>query len=82
MVGGLELGRRDLATGSVEPAGVPERDPVRGRELDLLDRPPGPATVDEFGLVQAVDGLGESVVVRVAPAPDRADGLGLARRSV
>ena len=45
MVGGLELGRRDVTAGAVEPAGVPEVDPRGGRELDLVGRSfrgPGP----------------------------------------
>jgi hypothetical protein len=50
MVGGLELGRRHVAAGRVEPAGVPEMDPGCGRELDLLDRPPEPVAVDELAL--------------------------------
>src|SRR3990170_3256831 len=76
MVGGLELGRRDVAAGGVEAAGGPEVDPPPGRQLDLLDAPPG-AAVDELGLVEAVDALGEGVVVAVAPRPDRGDCLDL-----
>src|SRR3990170_6418808 len=77
MVGGLVLRRRTVAAGLVEAAVVPEMDPVGGRELDLLDRSPRTAAVDELGLVQAVDGLRQGVVVRVAAAADRADRLGL-----
>jgi hypothetical protein len=35
---------------------------VGGGELDLLDRAPALAAVDQFGLVQAVDRFGEGVV--------------------
>ncbi len=61
MVGGLELGRREVAAGLVQSPGVPELDPLGGRELDLLDRAPGLAALDQLGLVQPVDGLGEGV---------------------
>jgi hypothetical protein len=73
MVGRLELGARDVAAGPVKPLGIPPGDPARGGELDLVDRAPGTLRADELGLVEAVDGLGEGVVVRVALAPDRGD---------
>jgi len=38
-------------------------DPGRGLDLDLLDRPPGTLPVDQLGLVEPVDGLGEGVVI-------------------
>ena|SRR5450759_3468590 len=82
MVGGLELGRRDVAAGPVEPLGIPPSDPGRGRELDLVDRAPGTPRADELGLVQAVDALGEGIVVGVPLAPDRGDRPSSARRSV
>jgi hypothetical protein len=66
MVGGLELGRRDLAAGRVEALVVPPGHPRRGRELDLVGRPSRPLGSDGLGLVQPVDGLGESVVIAVA----------------
>ena len=46
-------------------------DPFEAGELDGFERPPGPAPVDHLGLVEAVDGLGQRVVVAVA---DTADG--------
>jgi len=36
--------------------------PGGGLGLDLLDTPPGTATVDELGLVEAIDGLREGIV--------------------
>src|SRR5690606_15831239 len=53
-----------------QPAIVEPVDPFQRRELDGLERAPWPASMDHFGLVQAVDRLGESVVVRVADAAD------------
>jgi hypothetical protein len=38
-------------------------DPFGGGQLEFLDGPPGLAGSDQFGLVQAVDGLGQRVVV-------------------
>ena len=61
MVGRLELGGRDIAAGPVEPLGIPPGNPARGRELDLVGRPPGSLRPDQLGLVQAVDRLGEGV---------------------
>lgn len=45
-------------------------DPLEGGVLDLVDVPPGSAAPDDFGLVQPVDGFGESIVVCVADAAD------------
>ncbi len=79
MVGCLELRRRQVAAGLVEPAGVPEVDPLGRRQLDLLDRPAGFPPFDELSLVQAVDGLGQGVeapivVKRRFPAPETRGG--------
>ena len=84
----LVLGRRQVVGGRVEPAMVPEVDPVGRGELDLLDRAPALPAVDELGLVQPVDRLGEGVVIGVAAAPDRGgdpgvgEALGVADRAV
>ena len=77
MVGRLELGRRDIAAGGVETLLVPPGHPRRGRELDLVGRPPGSLGADEFGLVEAVDRLGESVIVGIALGADRGNGTRL-----
>ena len=63
MIGRLELGWRDVAAGGVETLGVPPGHPARGGEFDLVGRPPGTAGTDELGLVQAVDRLGQGVVI-------------------
>ena len=49
MVGRLELCRGHVATGAVEAAAVPEVDPVRGRQLDLVDAPRGPSPLSLHG---------------------------------
>jgi hypothetical protein len=58
MVGGLELGRWDVADGLQEPAVVEPVDPFQGGVLDLVDALPGAAPADQLGLVQADDRLG------------------------
>ncbi|MCU1700464.1 MAG: hypothetical protein JWR34_6527, partial [Mycobacterium sp.] len=61
----------DVAAVLVETSMVEPVDPFEGGDLDVLDGPPGPAWLDQFGLVEAIDRLGEGVVVAVARAPDR-----------
>jgi hypothetical protein len=43
-------------------------DPLKGGELDGLEAAPGSAAPDQLGLEEAVDRLGERVVVTVAEA--------------
>jgi hypothetical protein len=57
-----------VADGLQQPAVVEPIDPFQRRKLDSLERPPRPAPVNDFGLVEAVDGLGECVVIAVADA--------------
>jgi hypothetical protein len=45
-------------------------DPGERREFDGLEAPPGSAPMDHLGLVEAVDGFGERVVIGVADAAD------------
>ncbi len=73
MVGRLELRRRDIATGRVETLGVPPGHPGRCGELDLVGRPPEALGADELGLVEAVDRLGEGVIVGITLGADRGD---------
>ena len=70
VVGGLEFGWRNVATGLVEPPVVEPVDVVQGGDLDLPGGPPGSAVFDQLGLVQADHGLGERVVVSVAGGAD------------
>ena len=51
--------------------------PGQGGQLDLVGGVPGAAGADQLGLVQAVDRLGQRVVVAVASGADRADRAGL-----
>ena len=64
----LSFGWWDVADRLQQPSVVEPVDPFQRGELDGFKRPPGSAPVDELSLVEAVDGLGESVVVAVADA--------------
>ena len=77
MVGGLELGRWDVADRLQQPAVVEPVDPLQGGVLDLIDAFPGAAPADQLGLVQADDGLGQGVVVGISARADRGDRAGL-----
>lgn len=70
----LELGGWDVAEVAVETLrGVPGH-PPEGRELEVLDRSPGTwpcGSADVLGLVIAVHGLGQGVVIAVPDGPDR-----------
>ena len=61
VVGGFVLGRGDVVEGAVEADGVEPGDPGQGGELDIVDGLPRSLLADQFGLVQAVDGLGQRV---------------------
>ena len=50
---------------------IKPRDPFQGRQLHGFTRLPRTPAVDEFGLVQAIDGFGQGVIVAIAPAADR-----------
>ena len=52
-------------------------DPFEGSELDVLGRGPGGAPVDDLGLVEAIDGLGQGVVEGIANGADRRLDAGL-----
>ena len=45
--------------------------PFQRRELDGFERAPLCSSMDELGLIEAIDRLGESVVVAIADAADR-----------
>jgi hypothetical protein len=47
----------------VEALVVAPPDPFQRGELDLLNGAPRAAAADQLGLVQAVDGLGQGIVV-------------------
>src|ERR1700736_5151242 len=73
----LELGRRQIVDGAVEPTLAPPVHPFGGGQLDLLEGPPGAAPADELGLVETHHRLGQGVVVAVAARADRTNGAGL-----
>jgi hypothetical protein len=77
VVGGLELGRRDIADRLQEPTVVAPVDPLQGGVLDLVKALPGAAAADQFGLVQPDDRLGQGIVIAVAAGADRGDRPGL-----
>jgi hypothetical protein len=63
VIGSLQFDRWDVAAVLVEAVVVAPVNPFGGGQLEFLDGPPGLAGPDQFGLVQAVDGLGQRVVV-------------------
>src|SRR6476646_1037751 len=67
----LGFGRRAVADGLQEPSVVEPVHPFQGRELDGIEAAPWPAPMDHLGLVEAVDGFGESIVIG---SSDTADG--------
>jgi transposase len=65
---GFEFCGWDVSEVAVEAGGVVPVHPSEGGQLDVLDglpRPDAGRSVDQLGLVVAVDGLGESVVIRL-----------------
>jgi hypothetical protein len=60
-VGGFELDRQDTAERAAVPCVVEPVDPAEGREFDVIDSPPW-SSMDQLGLVEPVDRLGERVV--------------------
>ena len=52
-------------------------DPLQGGVLDLVEALPGATPVDQLGLVQPDDRLGQGIVIAVATGADRGDRAGL-----
>lgn len=71
VVGGFDFRGGVVVEGLVEARGVPPVNSLHCGDLDGLGGFPHALGVDEFGLVQAVDGLGHRVVVGVADGTDR-----------
>src|SRR5262252_5580172 len=67
----LGFGRRNVADGLQESPVVEPVHPFQGRELDSFEASPWPAPMDHLGLVETVDGLGESVVIGISDTADR-----------
>jgi len=88
IVTGFGLGGRDISDWFEQTTGIEPVDPFEGSELDGYDRPPRAASMDHLGFEQAVDRLGQRVVLAVADAADgRLDArlrqpLGVADRQV
>ena len=68
IVARLGFGRRDVSDRLEQASVVEPCDPFQGRELHGLQVPPRPPLPDDLGFVEAVDGLGQSVVIGVANA--------------
>src|SRR6266516_2059088 len=77
MVGRLELRGWDHAQLAVQAAVVEPVDVFQGGVLHVLQSPPGAAVADQLGLVQAVEGFSQGVVLTVAPRADRGHGTSL-----
>src|SRR6476469_5676461 len=65
------FGRRDVADGLQQATMVEPVDPFERGVLDRFEAAPRSTPVNHLGLVEAVDRLGQSVVVAVADAADR-----------
>ena len=71
--GGFEFRGRYVVEVAVEAADVVPVDPAQGGQFDIFDGFPGAGSggsVDEFGLVVAVDGFGQGVEA-IADGADR-----------
>ncbi len=66
VVGGFELGGWEVAAVLVEAAVVEPVDPFGGGDLDVVDGLPRLSGLDQLGLVEAVDGLGQRVEAPIA----------------
>ena len=78
----LGFGRRDEADGFQKPAIVEPVHPLEGSELDGLEGAPRSPSMDDLGLVEAVDRLGQRVVVKSPTLPTEGSIPASARRSV
>src|SRR6476619_1590892 len=67
----VRLRPADVSDGLQEPPVVEPVDPFQGRELDSLEAAPWPAPMDHLGLVETVDGFGESIVIGISDTADR-----------
>lgn len=67
----LGFGRRDFADRLDKPPVVEPADLFEGGKLGWLEGAPGPAPVNDLGLVEAVDGFSQSIVIGVADTANR-----------
>ena len=71
IVGGFCFGWRNVADGLKEPAVVEPVGPFERGPFDVFAAAPRRLAMGNFGLVQAVGGLGQCVVVAITDAADR-----------
>ena len=67
----LGFRRRNVTDRLEQPTIVEPVHPFQCCDLDGLEAPPWPTSMDYLGLVETVDRFGESIVVAVADAADR-----------
>lgn len=77
IVKGFVFGRWEHPKLSVQAPVIEPVDIVQGGVLDVIEPLPGAMMTDQFGLVEPSEGLGEGIVLAVAPGTDRRDGTGL-----
>lgn len=65
------LRRRQVAQRFHQARAVVPGHPFQRGILDVLEPPPRAEMVDDLGLVEPVDGLGERVVIRITPTAHR-----------
>jgi hypothetical protein len=70
VVARLGFGRRDIADRLQKPPAVEPVYSFQRRELHGLERAPWATPMDDLGFVDAIDRLGESIVIAVADAAD------------
>lgn len=68
---GLGFGGRDVPDGLLEAAVVEPADPFEGCVFDGLEVSPRTTTVDDLGVEEPVDRLGQRIVIAVADAANR-----------
>src|SRR5215204_7726425 len=66
------FGWRHVPDGLEQPLVVEPVDPFQCRVFDGFEGSPRPPLMDDLGLVEAVDGLGQGVVIAVAHTADTA----------
>ena len=77
VVGRFAFGGWDVAAVLVRAAVVEPVDVLGGGQLDRVGSAPGPVALDQLGLVQPVDGLGQgNLCLGVAPSASRSGRLG------
>ena len=66
----LSFCRRDITDRFQSPRVVKPSDPFQGRKFDGFPAFPGCLVMDQFRLVQTIEGLGQGVVIAVPLAAD------------